>query len=96
VKCHIRLIQCHLRIFHLDHTLLPFALVLTMKMSYYYFLCPEHARTREIRQCRLIGSWNKSYGNYIREKQKRDRTIASQFSEDTTSNIDTSTDNDTP
>ena len=37
-----------------------------------------------IRQYRLIGSWNKRYGNYIREKQERDRTIASQFSEDTT------------
>ena len=36
-----------------------------------------------IRQYRLIGSWNKRYGNYIREKQERDRTIASQFSEDT-------------
>ena len=37
-----------------------------------------------IRQYRLIGSWNKRYGNYIREKQERDRTIASQYGEDTT------------
>jgi hypothetical protein len=29
---------------------------------------------------------------YIREKQERDGTIASHFSEDTTSNIDTGTD----
>ena len=36
-----------------------------------------------IRQYRLIGSWNKRYGNYIREKQKIDRTIASQYGEDT-------------
>jgi len=28
-----------------------------------------------IRQYRLIGSWNKRYGNYIREKQERDRII---------------------
>ena len=37
-----------------------------------------------IRQYRLIGSWNKRYGDYIREKQEIDRTIASQYSEDTT------------
>ena len=37
-----------------------------------------------IRQYRLIGSWNKRYGNYIREKQEIDRTVASQYSEDTT------------
>jgi hypothetical protein len=37
-----------------------------------------------IRQYRLIGSWNKRYEDYIREKQERDRTIASQYSEDTT------------
>jgi hypothetical protein len=37
-----------------------------------------------IRQYRLIGSWNKRYGDYIREKQERDRTIASQYNEDTT------------
>jgi hypothetical protein len=37
-----------------------------------------------IRQYRLIGSWNKRYGNYVREKQERDRMIASQYSEDTT------------
>ena len=37
-----------------------------------------------IRQYRLIGSWNKRYRNYIKEKQKMDRTIASQYSEDTT------------
>jgi hypothetical protein len=36
-----------------------------------------------IRQYRLIGSWNKRYGNYIREKQEIDRTIASQYGEDT-------------
>jgi len=36
-----------------------------------------------IRQYRLIGSWNKRYGNYIREKQKIDRTITSQYGEDT-------------
>ena len=44
-----------------------------------------------IRQYRLIGSWNKRYGNYIREKQERDKNIASQYSEDTTSNTDTGT-----
>jgi hypothetical protein len=49
-----------------------------------------------IRQYRLIGSWNKRYGNYIREKQEIDRTIASQYGEDTTNNIDTGTDTDTP
>jgi hypothetical protein len=37
-----------------------------------------------IRQYRLIGSWNKRYGNYIREKQEIDRTVAAQYSEDTT------------
>ncbi len=36
-----------------------------------------------IRQYRLIGSWNKRYGNYIIEKQEIDRTIASQYGEDT-------------
>jgi hypothetical protein len=36
-----------------------------------------------IRQYRLIGSWNKRYGNYVREKQDMDRMIASQYSEDT-------------
>ena len=36
-----------------------------------------------IRQYRLIGSWNKRYGNYIREKQEIDKTIASQYGEDT-------------
>jgi hypothetical protein len=36
-----------------------------------------------IRQYRLIGSWNKRYGNYMREKQEIDRTIASQYGEDT-------------
>ena len=44
-----------------------------------------------IRQYRLIGSWNKRYGDYIREKQERDKNIASQYSEDTTSNTDTDT-----
>src|ERR671939_541131 len=37
-----------------------------------------------IRQCRLIGSWNKRYGNYIIEYREIDRTIASQYGEDTT------------
>ena len=36
-----------------------------------------------IRQYRLIGSWNKRYGDYIIDKQKRDRIIASQYNEDT-------------
>ena len=35
-----------------------------------------------IRQYRLIGSWNKRYGDYIREKQELDRKIASQYGED--------------
>jgi hypothetical protein len=42
-----------------------------------------------IRQFRLVGSWNKRYGDYIREKQERDRTIASQYEEET---IDTDDD----
>src|ERR1051325_5276805 len=37
-----------------------------------------------IRQHRIVGSWNKRYGDYIREKQERDRIIASQYNEDTT------------
>jgi hypothetical protein len=37
-----------------------------------------------ISQYRLVGSWSKRYGDYIKEKQERDRTIASQYSEDTT------------
>jgi hypothetical protein len=45
-----------------------------------------------ISQYRLIGSWNKRYGNYIREKQEIDRMIASQYSEDTaTTNTNTNT-----
>src|SRR5919206_5318022 len=36
-----------------------------------------------IRQYRLIGSWNKRYGDYIRQREERDRLIGSQFSEDT-------------
>jgi hypothetical protein len=36
-----------------------------------------------ITQYRLIGSWNKRYGDYIREKQTIDRIIASQYNEDT-------------
>jgi hypothetical protein len=36
-----------------------------------------------ISQYRLIGSWNKRYRNYIREKQEIDRSIASQYSEGT-------------
>jgi hypothetical protein len=47
-----------------------------------------------IRQYRLIGSWNKRYGNYIREKQEIDRIIGSQYGEDTTSDTNTGTDND--
>ena len=42
-----------------------------------------------ISQYRLIGSWNKRYGNYIREKQEIDRMIASQYSEDTATNTNT-------
>jgi hypothetical protein len=38
-----------------------------------------------ITQYRLIGSWNKRYGDYIIDKQKRDRIIASQYNEDITS-----------
>jgi hypothetical protein len=38
-----------------------------------------------IRQCRLIGSWNKKYGDYIREKQEMDRKITSQYGEDSSS-----------
>jgi hypothetical protein len=41
-----------------------------------------------IRQCRLIGSWNKRYGDYIREKQEMDRKIASQYGEDSSSSSD--------
>jgi hypothetical protein len=37
-----------------------------------------------ITQYRIVGSWNKRYGDYIREKQERDRIIASQYNEDTT------------
>ena len=40
-----------------------------------------------IRQYRLISSWKKRYGDYIGEKQEMDRKIASQYSEDTNSNI---------
>jgi hypothetical protein len=36
-----------------------------------------------LRQYRLIGSWNKRYRNYVREKQEMDNMIASQYSEDT-------------
>jgi hypothetical protein len=32
-----------------------------------------------IKQYRLIGSWNKRYRDYIREKQEMDRKIASQY-----------------
>ena len=32
-----------------------------------------------IRQYRLISSWKKRYGDYIREKQEMDRKIASQY-----------------
>jgi hypothetical protein len=32
-----------------------------------------------IKQYRLIGSWNKRYRDYIREKQEIDRKIASQY-----------------
>jgi hypothetical protein len=37
-----------------------------------------------ITQYRIVGSWNKRYGDYIREKHERDRIIASQYNEDTT------------
>jgi len=37
-----------------------------------------------ITQYRIVGSWNKRYADYIREKQTRDRIIASQYNEDTT------------
>ena len=33
-----------------------------------------------IRQYRLISSWKKRYGDYIRDKQEMDRKIASQYS----------------
>ena len=36
-----------------------------------------------IAQYRIAGSWNKRYADYIREKQTRDRIIASQYNEDT-------------
>ena len=36
-----------------------------------------------IRQYRLIGSWNKRYENYTRQKQEMDRSIASQYGEET-------------
>ncbi len=32
-----------------------------------------------IRQYRLIGSWNKRYNEYIKEKQEIDKSIASQY-----------------
>ena len=35
-----------------------------------------------IRQYRLIGSWNKRYGDYVRQREERDRLIGSQYSED--------------
>src|SRR5919198_4097054 len=35
-----------------------------------------------ISQYRLIGSWNKRYRNYIREKQEMDKMITSNYSED--------------
>ena len=38
-----------------------------------------------IRQYRLISSWKKRYGDYIREKQEMDRKIASQYGEDSSS-----------
>jgi hypothetical protein len=38
-----------------------------------------------ITQYRIVGSWNKRYGNYIIDKQDRDRTIASQYGEETVS-----------
>ena len=42
-----------------------------------------------IRQYKIIGSWNKRYEDYIREKQEIDRMIASQYSEDTATNTNT-------
>jgi hypothetical protein len=41
-----------------------------------------------IRQYRLIGSWKKRYGDYIREKQEIDRKIASQYSGEDSSSSD--------
>jgi hypothetical protein len=41
-----------------------------------------------IRQCRLIGSWNNRYGDYITEKQEMHRKIASQYGEDSRSSSD--------
>ncbi len=35
-----------------------------------------------IRQYRLISSWKKRYGDYIREKQEMDRKIASQYGDE--------------
>ena len=45
-----------------------------------------------IRQYRLIGSWNKRYGEYMREKQEMDRKIASQYSGGEDSSINSSSD----
>ena len=43
-----------------------------------------------IRQYRVIGSWNKRYNEYIKEKQEVDKTIASQYG------LDNSLDNNYP
>ena len=41
-----------------------------------------------IRQYRLISSWKKRYGDYIRDKQEMDRKIASQYSGEDSSSSD--------
>jgi hypothetical protein len=41
-----------------------------------------------IKQYRLIGSWKKRYGDYIREKQEMDRKIASQYGDEDNSSSD--------
>jgi hypothetical protein len=65
----------------------------------YYCRCPvtSHVSIVDylvvgIRQFRLVGSWNKRYVDYIREKQNRDRTIASQYGDETIGTDDDSHD----
>jgi hypothetical protein len=41
-----------------------------------------------IKQYRLIGSWKKRYGDYIRQKQEMDRKIASQYGDEDSSSSD--------
>jgi hypothetical protein len=45
-----------------------------------------------IRQYRLISSWKKRYGEYIREKKEMDRKIASQYSGGEDSSVNSSSD----